>query len=472
MMIGPPKRTYQRTGASVAICLILLAIDCASAKAQLLQPQPPPRILNLDDGHGILQGMSEGDAERLNAIRGKPLPSYLLDFANAAYFRTLFQLKRSSDYAKKCYGYGMQPDVLAKNPVIATACGQLLAGNFSMQGDVAHWAKIIVATKRAVVPVVQRLTGRTDVVPGGFEGVPADPFIDTVAPHGVRLATDVNVPRIDADNLQKVTGLDARRSSLVDAYLVMVRINGADRAMVLDTGSSISMLRPSTAHALHIKVNPSPYLRLRGGRTIPVRPTSASVERGDVLLGVADRMQLGTGSKIISLTDVPVAIGGNFDVLGLGVLSRLGSLYITSKSVQINAKQTPAACGQPLEIASNLLGAYIPLLMYTVDGVKQRVAFDSGSTTYLTGTSSAPTTHQVAAAVTQRRVDIAGLYEDRYVPVRVTMGSGSSMHTQDIKVFPSHRAGYRYVLGVKALKDFNVLLDFKDREACLEHRGG
>lgn len=471
-MIRTRKASNQSTAIGVALCLLLIVINCPTAEAQLLQPQPPPKILNLDDGHGILQAMREGDAERLNAIRGKPLPAYLRDFANAAYFRTLFQLKRSSDYARKCYDYGMRPDVLAKNPVIATACGQLLAGNFSMEGDVANWAKIVVETKRAVVPVVHKLTGRTDVVPGGFEGVPADPFIDTVAANRVLMSTDVNVSRINADSLQRVTGLDAMRSSLTDVYLVKVRVNGADRAMILDTGSSITILRPSTAHALRIKANPSPYLRLRGGRTIPERPTTESMEKGDVLLGVVHQMQLGTGSKIIRLTDVPVAIGGDFDVLGMNVLSRFNSLYVTTKSVEINAERIPIACNQPLEVASNLLGAYIPLLMHTVDGAKQLVAFDSGSTTYLTGTSSAPTTNQVAPEVAQNRVDIAGPYQDRYVPVRVTMGSGPSMHTEDIKVFPSHTAGYRYAFGVKALKDFNVLLDFREGRACLEPRGG
>lgn len=451
-----------------------MAVQPTTAGAQLLQTRPPPKGLSFDDGHGILQAMRAGDAEHLDAIRKEPLPPSMQDFANAAYFRSLFRLKTSSEYARKCYAYGMQSSVLDGNPVIATVCGQLLAGNFNMEGDVADWARTIVETRQAVLPVIQRLTGRSDLVPDGFTGVPAEPFIGTVADGHVSASNDVVVPRVDPKGLRDgdVTTLDTRRSSFANAYLVTVRINGMDRTLVLDTGSSITMLRPSTAHVLGIETNPSPYQHLVGGRTIPMRPTVATTGQGDVLLGVARQMRIGTDSSAIVLSGVPVAVGGDVDVLGMNVLSWMDSLYITANHVTLDAKRLPIACNEPLEVASDLLGAYIPVLRYTVDGITQPVAFDSGSMSYLTGTSSAPTTQRMGPDVAQKRGDIAGVYEGSYVPVRATLGAGPSAHAEDIQVFPDYKAKFRYALGVKALKDFNVFFDFKQGKACLESGGG
>ncbi|MBD8900197.1 retropepsin-like aspartic protease [Rhodanobacter sp. DHG33] len=436
-----------------------------------MQTQQPPKTIALDDGHGIQQAMRAGDAERLDAIRKEPLPPPLQDFANAAYFRTLFHLKTSSGYAQKCYDYGMQPSVLEKNPVIAAACGQLLAGNFIIEGDVANWAKIDVEIKQAVVPVFQKLMGRSDVIPDGFAGVPAEPFTGAVAANRVFLSSDVNVSRVDPGSMRGVTALESKHSSIANAYLVTVKINGVDRTIALDTGSSITMLRPSTAHALGIQANPSPLMHFAGDGTLLMRPEKDTAGLEDARLAVVHQMRIGAGGNAILLEDVPVGIGGNFDVLGMNILSRMNSLYITSTHVVMNAKRPPIACDAPLTIASELAGGYIPVLRYTVDGGAQLVAFDSGSMSYLTGTALAPTTNRTGPDVAERRGDIAGVYEGSYVPVRATFGTGPSTHTEDIKVFPSYKAAYRYVLGVKALMDFNVFFDFGHGKACLEPLG-
>ena len=468
-MVETGNRSQRGKAIGVALCLMAMLSGCPVAMAQLLQPGQSPKALSFDDGHGILQAMRAGDAERLDAIRKGPFPASMQDFANAAYFRSLFQLKTSSEYARKCYAYGMQSSVLGKNPAIAASCGQLLAGNFNMEGDVADWAKPIVETKQAVLPVIQRLTGRSDVV---LSELPTEPFIGTVAVNHVFPSNDVVVPRENLKGLRDgdVTTIDTKLSSFANVYLVTVKINGVDRTMVLDTGSNITLLRPSTAHALGIEANPSPYSHL--GQSLPMRPMAATMGLGDALLGVARQIRIGTSSSAIVLRGVPVAIGGNIDLLGMNVLSRMDSLYITANHVMVDTKQPPIACNEPLEVASDPFGAYIPMLRYAVDGTTQPVAFDSGSMSYLTGTSSAPTTRRMGPDVAQKRGDVAGVYEDSYVLVHATLGTGSSAHAEDIEVFPSYKAGFRYVLGVKALKDFDVFFDFKHGKACLEPLSG
>ncbi|MDA3835638.1 MAG: retropepsin-like aspartic protease [Spirochaetales bacterium] len=459
----------------VAFSLGFCCITCmpAVANGQLLQKLPPPKTVNFDDGHGITKAMKAGDVASLRLILKSDLAPLTRGYANAAYYRTLFDLKRSSLYARRCFDGGLKGNGARPNPVMATLCGELLAGNYNIQGNISGWASAALETKIKVTPIIRSAVGATRFEIAGLNNHDFGKFTHFPKNYASSYRQEVVLQRFTPRNyFSRRLPISAKNHHRYDdspiPYIVRVKINGKEREMALDSGSSISILRAHVAKRLGIALNPSPYLlHLDWAARNPRPPGQVAKPGRQAHLGLVKEMTLGGMGKAIHLQNVPVAVGGHIDMLGMNVLSKMTSILLTRRHLVLNAVSRPNSCDEPLQIASSPMGGYGLVFRYPVDGIMRNIMLDTGSSSYLAGTSSTPATAVPNSYSTSNRYDIVGLLKARYFEQPTVLGKGRFAHHLKMRVYPDYHAPYGYVLGMAALRDFNVYVNFKRRVACL-----
>ncbi|TAM62264.1 MAG: hypothetical protein EPN49_04770 [Rhodanobacter sp.] len=474
--------TIQRTASGyisllyVAFYLSFCFITCMPvvANGQLLQNPLPPKTAIVDDGHGITKAMKAGDVAALSLILKSDLFPLTRGYANAAYYRTLFDLKRSSLYARRCLDSSLKKNGTHTNPVMATLCGELLAGNYNIQGDISDWASAALETKRRVTPEFRKVFGSVSFVVAGLENIDFGKFTDFPRIYKASSQNEVILERVTPPDffnkrIANSTKNDHRYDDSPIFYVIKIEINGSPKDVVLDSGSSISIFRVAVAKRLGIAVNSSPYLvGLDRVARDPRLSSQVANPENEAHLGLVKKMTLESMGKAIHLEGVPVAIGGHIDILGMNVLSKMRSLLLTQRHLVLNAISRPNSCNEPLQIASSPMGGYGLVFRYPVDGIMRNIMLDTGNNTYLSGTASAQTTAVANGYSVSTQYDVVGIFKTRYFEQSTTLGEGRLAHHLKIRVYPDNHAPYSYVLGVAALRDFNVYVNFKRRLACLE----
>ena len=456
----------------IAFYLSFCFITCMPgvAKGQLLQNPLPPKIVHFNDGHGITRAMKAGDVASLSLILKSDLYPLNRSYARAAYYRTLFDLKRSSLHARRCLDGGLK----SANPVIATLCGELLVGNYNIQGEVSDWASAALETKRKVTPEIRKTVGAVRFEISGFLNTDFDKFTHFPGNYTASSQHEVMLERFRPPNyfnkrIANSTENHHRYDDSTFPYIIRIKVNGSERKVVLDSGSSISIFRAAVAERLGIAINSSPYMsHLDLVTRNPRLPGQVTKSENEAYLGLVKKMTLEGMGRAIHLEDVPVAVGGHIDTLGMNVLSKMTSFLLTQRHLVLNTLSRPKSCDQPLQIASSPMGGYALVFRYPVDGVMRNIMLDIGNSSYLVGTASAHTTAAAKSYSTATRADIVGIFKTRYFEQPTILGEGRLAHHLKMHVFPDYHAPYSYVLGLAALRDFNVYVNFKRRLACLE----
>jgi len=360
------------------------------------------------------------------------------------------------------------------DPAIITLCGELLAGNYSIQGDVRDWAAAALETRRKVTPVVEKLLGPVKFEIAGLGNTDFDKFTNFPGSYAASSQHEVILERVTPPDFftKRIVNSNHKVDHYADAripYIVKININGSEKDVVLDSGSSMSLFRVAVAQRLGIVINPTPYIQnIDVVTSNPRSPAQEAKSENEAHLGLIKKMTLEGMGKVIHLENVPVAVGGHVDILGMNVLTKMDSILLTERHLVLNVANRPNSCDEPLRIASKSMGAYLLVLRYHIDGVMRNVMLDTGDNSYLSGTGSAHVSAVAKDYTATTIYDLAGLDKTRYFKQGTTFGVGKLARHLKIRVYPDEHVTYGYVLGASALRDFNVYINFKRRVACLE----
>ena len=450
-----------------AVLRVILVITSCQALADHSDVKAPPRF-DVKDSNGIQEALLSGNSEFLKSISSSDLPKHLKDYAAAAYYRSIFQIGNSAKFAKNCYDEGLE--YVDKNPTTVIMCGQLLAGDYNIEGSIGKWARVANEVKRVVYPVVGKLTHEDTFYIAGFDEINFDSF--SSFPPGSVVKTpsrEVTLPRLKLAAESSATAKSIAENEFQDSaspYLVGITVNGHDFPAVLDTGSSITTLYEKAADFAGVSIVKEPYILASRGFSLQ------DLSRVTTRLGTAKKVSLesGVSGTAVELGSMPVVVGGHFNIVGLDVLSKAGALLLEDERVIIKPKDSGPMCDSPLHIASQPMGAYLLMVKYPVDGVLQNIVIDTGDNGYISGTAIASAKRTSAQMATIRQMDVSGVHEIQYYPASIELGAPGHARLVSIRVYPSRQEKYPYVLGSGALKDFSIFLDFAGGKACLMPR--
>lgn len=465
----------KKSGAVSLLCSVALIIANISAVAgqTKVPPSREPTYLHSIDPYGIEQAIESGDSDKLKALRQKALSPIMHAYVLAAYYRSVFQLERSSKYAEQCYNGSIKK--LPKSTVEALRCGELLAGNYAISGHTAAWARSMQTVRDKLYPIAASSLHTTDVVFPGFgtitHRINMHSFYDfpDEAIKGNE-GSNIVVPRVlpsgepPSPNAFKTTvcrlGIRCFGKYL---YNINVNVDGHHIVAVIDTGSTTTVVPPSEANLLGVHMDPSPYYELQ----------SSQSARSPAHLGYVGSIKIRTkDGRYIVLKNSNVKIGGQLThdiemVLGLNVLRELGSVLLKKGDIVINPNHLDMDCNVPLQIASDMFGGYSVFVKYAVDGSMQKVMLDTGENQYLFGTSLSTAKSISSQEMITHKERGTGDIEAIYHPAKIAFGKGAHGKNTTIAIFPGYEQKYPYVAGSDILQDYNIYLNFKDGRACL-----
>jgi hypothetical protein len=453
------------------ILILALLASAAAVKAQpSSQPVSPPKTLHVTDKFGVEKAMRAGDTHKLKAISRKNLTALMKDYALAAYYRSGLNISKSSKYARDCYE-AEDAKVTSRTVVRLVLCGTLLAGNYLLSGHITDWANTLLSMRNRTHSFVSHAVhtsnfiypyygGWNNLIPmKKFSRFPTTEVIDSSSgafsiarvqyssEHKKKVVSNVYYPDFNPDG--------------ASPYYIKLSINGHNVKAAFDTGNTITRIAPSAVSALGIHVKPANFYSLsRGGRTVPAH------------LGYAKHVELSVnGKRSFKMRNADVMIGGkkvagHSVVLGMNVISRLGSILIEKDKIVVHPEEENIKCTTPFSIASPPVGAYKLLLDFPVDGRSRHIALDTGSNVYLSGTA------KVKHEQTKRRMthSISGvgiITRPYYLSRSIHFGQGANAKDLKIRVFPKTHRPFSFIMGSPILRDFNIYLNFAKGEGCL-----
>lgn len=451
--------------------LLCAATVMAGAVAARPAHAAPPLFVNFHDA--IAAAMQRGDAARLKALAGS-YSGAQRDFAWAAYYRSVYQIARSSAFARRCD----RAASVAADYAMRLGCGDLLAGNDAIQGNIAGWARTMQRTRDAVYPHLAPRDPRRTLIFPGFATAPdlaaridmRDYFGFPPATLAGSIADDVLVPKVLGINrgLQRgsIPGAPGGYTSRT-GQLYHIRITVNDRAVLasVDTGSEFDVVSAAEAPVLGLRVEqkgPAPMTL----STDVLRPVPAR-------LGYANTLVLETrrGPAIV-LHDTPVLVGGRRIgkgqfIIGRTTLARLGSLLIGPRGIVVHPTGAATACHRRLRLASFLQSDFSMFMRYPVNGRLADVYIDTGNANYLAATASAHLRVMPRSRNTQRVVTAGGGSELGLHLARVRFGPGPGARVFTIPVYANYHIRFPYDVGSDMLRYDSLFLDFRHGRACL-----
>lgn len=478
-----PARTRRRSPrmCRVAPVLLLVISMCAvplqtfaTADGQAVAGSSvPPMYLHRRDPDGITTAIRAGNADVLKDLAQTAGRADLRSYAWAGYYRSIFMLAESSRYARDCYQAAM--DILPGSLVQASDCAELLAGNYSLSGSISEWARTMQMMHDQLYAIAVASVHYKNLVFPGFgradEMIEMRKFYDFPDEQSLtgqdeniivpRVVPPANLPGTHAPGTEPCPlHIRCFGTSLYD---IRVRVNGNEVTAVIDTGASASAVTPSEAAALGIDIVQSPYYVLKSPRpgVVPAK------------LGYIKSLRISTqGGAPIVLNDSKVMVGGKPApyaklVLGMNVLDRLGRMLIERKRMVVNPVLAAGSCSSPLHIASTLWGDVAMFFRLEVNRRLQDVGLDTGENQYLFGTARATAIKDSGAEMKTTEHHVTGTTEAIYYPSHTSLRIGDKEIESVVAVFPDYQARFPYVMGVDILRNYAVLLNFRNEIACM-----
>ncbi|MBD8873215.1 hypothetical protein [Rhodanobacter sp. DHB23] len=398
-----------------------------------------------NDPYGIIDAMAAGDVDKLQALGREGLPPPADDLAKAAYYRSIFRLDSSSEYARRCSSFA--GDARKPRPPSADICSALLSGNAAMQGDMAAWASLLWDTADPGTP--------PPFDPGAYGNTPRSAISPAAAEHVVpNLWRDDPAPAAGQGNMRDVP-LSARRP-----FAIGITLNGVRTIAILDTGTNLSVIRPEVAKSAKVRINPAAF-----GSISTSYDTKGDIDSPRIHLGTADSLDIAdrNGAVAAAGRHIPAVVTGNVNLVGTQLLEALGAVLLEEDQLVIHPANV--RCGQPLHIASRAAGEFLLALPLKINGKVRNAAFDTGNSEYLTGTGVASHGPDATAVRSYDYHTINGERHASYYVETVTLGDGKTRIPA--RIVPDDRAPYPYVAGLPFLRDHDVYIDFQKRLACV-----
>jgi hypothetical protein len=436
-------------------------LSSMSAYGQWLTPAPAPKAVNVTDRNGIDVAMKQGKFEDLRDIASQNLAPETHEYALAAYYRSIFDLRDSDTHLEKCLTIGR--NMLDRNPVPVLLCGRMLAGNNYIRGDIRKWATTAANTRDAVTPVITQMVKTSNFVLPGISDVPLENYLQVpqMSPPPPSGKTVV-IPR-QGIAPEKSASLNAKAEDGVlqakQFYVIGLQINDALVPVIFDTGASSTTLGEFTAKAAHIKDDALSFISVDN----PFNGQNVQSHLGVVSTLIPG----GRGFDDIRFRNFPLVISPDVKIsaAGIDLFSKLGSLMIENTQIVIHPR-SPPQCEEQLHVTSEPLGSVGILLNYVIDGKMEEILLDTGDNGFLSATASA-SVKGMSGPLSASRATFQEIEKVQYETTEVTIGMGQHARKVLIRYYPDRKAAAPYVMGLAALEDFDVFLDFDHGKACL-----
>ena len=426
---------------------LTIALPLASTATASAGPAEVTQIFN--DPTPVSKALAEGDVVTLRQLQANASNEVVQKMAGAAERRVLLDLPGTRKASDECIQVAQQ----AKHLAGLTVCGALRAGAEAAAVDLPAWARLTVEAQervRAAAGTRGKVLGTIDV----FARVPDYPELAARPVPTVREKANGHIA-LHASTVQVAAGESHDGGSVSYPNMANVEIEGKVAEVLVDTGSALTIVRPSAITA--------PTLMegfLLSGALGTSNERSALAQPQTLKLGT-----LAISKPLISVSDkIPASL------LGLDVLSRLERVIITQDELQpVASTSTAPACNSPLFSAADLSGTQtVPRLFITVNGRRQEAMLDTGNSSELVESlplgsplPPGPVLQSVVQGVQgqQRRLSV-----QREVTVQTSSGPVKLQMTTSVG---NHPTKTRYTLGAGSLRTLNIYLDFVDNKACL-----
>lgn len=424
-----------------------LAFLLASPSAGAIDSEGITQIFN--DPTPVSQALAQGDVASLRRLQSNTPNPVVEKMAKAAERRVLLDLPGARAASDDCVTHAQQ----AKHLAGLTVCGGLRAGVEAVAGDLPAWARLTGEARerlRNIAAARGKTLGNIDV----FTRIPDYAALAARPTPSVRKHAQGRIPLYAG--VVKVAYGEGHGGGEVDyPNMAQIQIEGISTQALVDTGSALTVVRPSAlkAPAFMDGFALSGVLGVSSARSTVAQPKT--LQWGSLVIA----------QPLVAASDqIPV------NLLGLDVLSKLGRAIIGKDGIQILAPGADApACQAPLFSAVDVSGAQtVPRMFITVDGKRQEAMLDTGNSGELMEAlpvgallPAGPAQHSVVQGVQgqQRRTSIS-----RDVTVQTLGGSARLQMSTSVGTHPSRT---RYVLGGGSLRRIDIYLDFTDNKACV-----
>ncbi len=423
-----------------ALILALVALAPIASMAADTSPS------NINDPYGVLQAMQSGDSDRLRALAADGNAGQRA-MASAALYRSLGDAARSSSESTQCVRQARE----ASSNDIVLICGLIDAGNDLSNGRPGKWAYKVAFLRQQLYPAYRKTQGPDfSIAPLEYVARPED--FKRLPDAAYTLMDGVAEMPLKRFNKGPLTPMPTGIANGVELQA------GANRFQaVFDTGSFMTLLNTATAKALGLQVKPN------------WMPSSA---------GSATRLGIGTVPSLalgpLKAKDVSVAISASpvLNIVGMDLIQQLGAVRIRRHGIDVLADADAVkACQVPMRVASALAptGGRI-LVPINVDGNAEQAFLDTGSDEFLTryGGPQPAVAEDLGKGRHEVTMSVGGgvvRSERRAVDARVDIGTGP--HTHSVRVEQGPADAPFYVLGLPAVTEGDVVLDFRHHHACI-----
>jgi len=404
------------------------------------QAQGTTYAVRLSDNSGAYEASLRGDQEKLLEI-SQTSAGGLEVIAKALYLRSLYRLDESSKTVSECGALSQISRSTAN-----WSCAMILAGNKLLAGDIAGWARLMDATKKAAVPLLakQMNAAPESLRVGEFETVADFSQYFDVPPVAVkRDADEFSIP------------IEWRVSSDVSTDVqpfITATINGHSLQMALDTGTSGVIIKRSDADALNISDIHHGWMTTSEGV-----PTD---------LGVIKSLSVGkvtVSNMPATITDAPVS------VLGIRGLQFLRAVRLHGDTLVSHATGFGNLCQTPLDMTSWVEGSNSLLLVPGVVGGKDFHFFlDTGNAWGIVRhTYGEPTGADNAKSITLTVGGVIHAVKMSEATDSMQIGSVPAQLQAYRIVYSGQHKPFRYDIGGSYVHQHDLIIDFSNGLMCV-----
>lgn len=374
----------------------------------------------------LIEAMRMGDTATVARILDESKDPVVHVWSAMIFERQRFNLAKSSEDARVC-----EASLATLQPQIAMACGRFEVANLLLAGRTAEARQRLDALKTKYAALDNAaLKGLSDQAQA-IEATAASPSVLPDTDFEIPTQRDISTPVVDA------------------------LVNGHHVKIVVDTGAQGLVLGRGEAARLHVK---------SAHRNSTVSGWLA--EGISTQSGVADRLNVGP----IEWHDVPVTVvPGDVNLLGLDMLSPLPAVRITRKSILVyGTGSVRPACTEAMATSSRFDGTEVRLVpTIAVDGKKQPVLLDTGSSQYLLGSGAALAQVETLRQRDGMLADVGGAHVFAKAPdAKVNVVIAGQPIDVHFSVLSDSKTPWPFTLGAAALQDMDFFMDFRNQRAC------
>ncbi|MBE1162816.1 retroviral-like aspartic protease family protein [Dyella acidiphila] len=420
---------------ALALSFPLLAQTPAST-ASTIQENPSATLIR-----AVIEAVRKADLPALDQLDTQSTDPATHALTAMARSRIHADFQQSGQQAKAC-----EQQFLSSNPGVAIFCARFGIGDLRLAGQEAQ-------AEQADLDMVQRYASKLS--PDALQGMQAhaalydkQPALDVQRPAGA-----FTIP-LQPHNFRKQNG-DLHQSNNRD---IAVTVNGHEAVLDVNTAAAYVILDPSTARELGV--------RITDANAIANGPLSKHVP---VQFGIIDKLSFAG----VTVSNAPVMVdpGNDRTVLGMGILKYLGAFRMTKDAIQVYATNgnTPPAAAQPMLVGTAVDGRSLRLVApLSINGSTELAVLNTGNPFYLTGDKDALAELDTRFAG-QTRMRDAGPMVHRTVFNRTIADVVIGGQPMKLKfgVYAEAEMNWKYQLGLSALQDMDIYVDFANRQLAL-----